>query len=64
LPPAVKLYSSLTEQGFLIYRHKPLLKDKYFQIANMGALRRDMLYDFIFSVEKIFGQMRKNDYKN
>lgn len=59
-----KLYSSLKERGFLVYRCKPLLKDKYFQIANMGALRRGMLYDFIFSVEKILDRMRKNDYKN
>ena len=58
------LYSSLKEQGFLIYRCKPLLKDKYFQIAKMGALRRGMLYDFIFSVEKILDWMRKNDFKN
>jgi 2-aminoethylphosphonate-pyruvate transaminase len=59
-----KLYYSLKEQGFLIYRCKSLLKDKYFQIANMGALRQDMLYDFIFSLEKILDQLRKNDYKN
>jgi 2-aminoethylphosphonate-pyruvate transaminase len=59
-----KLYSSLKERGFLVYRCKHLLKDKYFQIANMGALRRGMLYDFIFSVEKILDRMRKNDFKN
>ena len=56
-----KLYSSLKERGFLVYRCKHLLKDKYFQIANMGAPRRGMLYDFIFSVEYILDRIKEPD---
>jgi 2-aminoethylphosphonate-pyruvate transaminase len=54
-----KLYSAVKKEGFIIYPCKPPLADRYFQIANMGELRRGMIYDFIFTMEKALNAMRK-----
>jgi 2-aminoethylphosphonate aminotransferase len=54
-----QFYSEIKKAGFIIYPCKPPLAEKYFQIANMGELRRGMIYDFIFTVEKTLDKMRK-----
>jgi len=53
-----EFYEAVKEEGFIIYGCKAPLAGKYFQIANMGALRDGMLYDFIFTVEKVLKEMR------
>lgn len=54
-----KLYSAIKKEGFIIYPCKPPLAERYFQVANMGELRRGMIYDFIFTLEKTLHQLKK-----
>ena len=54
-----QFYHDVKEAGFIIYPCKPPLADRYFQIANMGELRRGMVYDFVFTVERILEKMKK-----
>ena len=58
-----KFYNQLKKLGFLIYDCKPPLKDKYFQIANMGNLNDAMIYDFIFCAEKTLRKLKKEGKK-
>lgn len=55
-----EFYNLIKQQGFLIYDCKPPLNDKYFQIANMGELNNAMIYDLIFTIEKVLKKMRKS----
>ena len=53
------LYRELKERGFIIYNAKEHLKDRVFQVANMGALTRGMIYDFLFHFEQVLKQHRR-----
>lgn len=54
-----KFYQAMKKEGFVVYPCKPPLSDQWFQIANMGELNKAMLYDFIFTVEKVLKQLRR-----
>ena len=51
-------YDILKQMGFVIYSCKPPLSGKYFQVANMGALSKGMIYDFIFAVKSTLKKLR------
>jgi 2-aminoethylphosphonate-pyruvate transaminase len=42
-----QLYEELKSRGYIIYACKEHLKDKYFQIANMGELSDEMIQGFL-----------------
>ncbi len=58
-----KFYNILKQKGFIIYNCKPPLKNKYFQIANMGSLNNTMIYDFIFTVKDTLKKLRAENKK-
>jgi 2-aminoethylphosphonate-pyruvate transaminase len=52
LPPGVRyadLYAWLKARGYLIYNCKDALKDRYFQVANMGDLSDETIERFLDS---------------
>ena len=42
-----ELYEELKSRGYIIYACKEHLKDRYFQIANMGDLSDEMIQGFL-----------------
>ncbi|MBI3070800.1 MAG: alanine--glyoxylate aminotransferase family protein [Deltaproteobacteria bacterium] len=54
------LYRELKNRGFIIYNAKEHLKDRVFQVANMGALTRGMIYDFLFHFEQVLKQHQRS----
>lgn len=52
-------YNEVKSFGFLIYDCKEPLKDRYFQIANMGELNDAMLHDFLFVVGRTLRNLRR-----
>lgn len=51
-----QLYRSLKRRGYIIYSCKAQLKDRCFQIANMGVLTDEMVEGFIQSMELVLRQ--------
>ncbi|HEY3358873.1 MAG TPA: alanine--glyoxylate aminotransferase family protein, partial [Polyangia bacterium] len=50
LPPGVRfdlLYAQLKQRGYIIYNCKDALRDRYFQVANMGDLGDDVIERFL-----------------
>jgi 2-aminoethylphosphonate-pyruvate transaminase len=50
VPPYLRfadLYEELKSRGYIIYACREHLKDRYFQIANMGALSDEMIQGFL-----------------
>jgi 2-aminoethylphosphonate-pyruvate transaminase len=43
-------YNNVKECGFIIYKCKSHLENKFFQIANMGEITEDMIFYFIMEV--------------
>lgn len=52
-------YKELKRKGFVIYACKPPLGERYFQVANMGELTRQQVYDFMIAVKGTLKQLRK-----
>ena len=53
-----KMYELLKQRGFIIYDSKPPLQGKYFQIANMGAINKKTVYNFIFTLKEVLRELR------
>jgi len=51
-----ELYEELKERGYIIYGCKEHLQDRYFQIANMGALSDKMIQGFLDTLAHVLEQ--------
>jgi len=51
-----ELYEELKERGYIVYACKDHLADRYFQIANMGALSDKMIQGFLDTLAHVLRQ--------
>lgn len=49
-----ELYHEMKRRGYLIYNSKEHLKNKYFQVANMGDLSDETIEAFLTALEMVF----------
>lgn len=54
-----ELYTEMKRRGYLIYNSKEHLKDRFFQIANMGSLSDSTIDAFLSSLQMVLLQAQK-----
>ncbi len=62
VPPYItfrELYDEMKRRGYLIYNSKEHLKDRYFQVANMGDLTDEIIEEFLGSLEMVLLTARR-----
>ena len=62
VPPYIafsELYEQMKRRGYIIYGCKEQLKDRFFQIANMGDLSEEMVQGFLDTLEQVLKRAAK-----
>lgn len=57
VPPYItfdEMYQEMKRRGYLIYNSKEHLKDRFFQVANMGDLPEETIEAFLSALEMVF----------
>lgn len=55
-----EIYLGLKERGFIVYESKGPMADRYFQVANMGALEETHIDGFLAAVKDLLVQARSS----
>jgi 2-aminoethylphosphonate-pyruvate transaminase len=58
-----EMYDEMKRRGYLIYNSKEHLKDRYFQVANMGDLSDETLDAFLSSLRMVLKQAVRREKK-
>jgi aspartate aminotransferase-like enzyme len=53
-----EIYTEMKRRGYLIYNSKEHLKDRYFQVANMGNLSDETIEEFLSSLQMVLMQFK------
>ena len=56
-----EIYLGLKERGFIVYESKGPMADRYFQIANMGALEETHIDEFLAAVKDVLIHARSSN---